>query len=170
MRRYTEIIDLKWSYSIDSLLDMVGKIGEKLDVSQVATVEGKQVIVYNHPGNKLTALLALSSAKAVNIHTVGKDVAMQIAAMKPVAIDKDSVDAKTIERELEIARDLARQEGKPEDMVEKIAQGRLNKFFKEETLLSQNFIKDDKLTIAQLLESTEKGLKVTAFQRIQLGA
>lgn len=153
----------------DSLLDQIGKIGEKLELSAMETIEAPLVIAYNHPGNKLASMLGLSSAAAGNISEVGRDISMQIAAMAPVAIDQDDVDSKIIERELEIGRELARQEGKPEAMIEKIAEGKLNKFYKENTLLNQAFIKDEKKTIRKLLEETEKGLSVTAFKRIQLG-
>ena len=154
----------------DSLFDQIGKIGEKIDLSRFEVIEAAKVIVYNHPGNKLAAMVGFSSANAASLNEVGKDVAMQIAAMNPVAIDKDDVDPSMLEREIEIGKDQARQEGKPENMIEKIALGKLNKFYKECTLNNQSFIKDEKKTISQLLEETEKGLKVTAFKRIQLGA
>lgn len=154
----------------DSLFDQIGKIGEKLDISVYEVIEAPKVVVYNHPGYKLVSMVGLSSAGAANAEEVAKDIAMQIAAMAPVAIDKGDVSAEMIEREIEIGKEQARQEGKPEEMLEKIALGKLNKFYKESTLLNQSFIKDDSKTIAQLLESTEKGLKVTAFKRIKLGA
>jgi elongation factor Ts len=93
---------------------------------------------------------------------------MQITAMKPVALDKDGVDAETIEREIEIGKDQARQEGKPEAMLEKIAVGKLEKFYKEQTLLNQQFVKDSSITIRQLLEQTQKGLTISSFKRISL--
>ena len=99
----------------------------------------------------------------------GRDVAMQVAAMKPIAVGKDSVDAETIEKELEIGKELARQEGKPEAMLDKIAQGRLNKFFKESTLLAQAFVKDSKQDVAGYLKSVDGGLTVTDFKHITLG-
>ena len=99
---------------------------------------------------------------------VGKNIAMQIAAMAPVAIDKDGVSPETLERELEIARDQVRAEGKPEDMVEKIAQGKVNKFYKESTLNNQEYIKDGKLSVAQYLQSVDKDLKVTDFKRYSI--
>jgi elongation factor Ts len=98
----------------------------------------------------------------------GRQVAMQVAAMNPIAINKDGVDARTIEREIEVGKELAIQEGKPADMAEKIAMGRLNKFFQENTLLSQQFVRDNKLTVEQFLNSTEKGLTVTDFRRFSL--
>jgi elongation factor Ts len=94
---------------------------------------------------------------------------MQAAAMAPVALDKDDVDTRTLERELEIAREQIRAEGKPEDMVEKIAQGKINKFYKESTLLNQEFIKDNKLTVRQYIQSTDKELMATGFKRIAIG-
>lgn len=149
----------------DSLFDQIGKIGEKIEVSRVEYVENASVIVYNHPGNRLTSMIAFN----VSIDPeVGKDIAMQAAAMSPVAIDKDDVSKEMLEREMDIAREQARQEGKPEEMVEKIAEGKVNKFYKESTLLNQNFIKDDKKTIRQLLEETNKDLKVIAMKRVQL--
>ncbi|NNF02135.1 MAG: elongation factor Ts [Bacteroidia bacterium] len=153
----------------DGLLDQVGKIGEKIEVSAVERVEAAVVIAYNHPGNKLASILGLSSDTPANIEEIGKDIAMQIAAMAPVAIDKDDVDATIIERELEVGREQAREQGKPEEMIEKIATGKLNKFYKESTLLNQAFIKDEKKTIRKLLEDTEKDLTITAFKRLQLG-
>jgi len=153
----------------DKLFDMIGKIGEKIEISQLEVVEGNRVVIYNHPGNKLSSLVALS-ADGDGIEAVGKDVAMQIAAMAPVAIDKDDVDSEMIQREIEIGKEQARQEGKPEEMLEKIAMGKLTKFYKENTLLNQNYIKDEKKTISQLLNDTHKGLTVTAFKRLKLGA
>jgi elongation factor Ts len=153
----------------DSLFDQIGKIGEKIELSRFEVIEAAKVIVYNHPGNKLASMVGFSIASD-KLNSVGKDVAMQVAAMNPVSIDKQDVDPSMLEREIEIGKDQARQEGKPEEMVEKIAMGKLNKFYKDFTLNNQSFIKDEKKTIAQLLEETEKGLKVTAFKRIQLGA
>ncbi|MNY27069.1 Elongation factor Ts [compost metagenome] len=115
-------------------------------------------------------LVVFGGAQGADLTEAGKDVAMQIAAMSPIAVDKDGVDASTIERELEIAKDQIRAEGKPEDMVEKIAQGKLNKFYKESTLLNQEFVKDSSKTIAQMLDGVKKGLTVTAFKRIAIGA
>lgn len=151
----------------DKLFDMIGKIGEKIELSAYEKITAPCVVVYNHPGNRLAAMVGLSSASAPA--DAGKDVAMQIAAMNPVAIDKNDVDATVIERELEIAKDQIRAEGKPEDMVEKIAQGKLNKFYQENTLLNQAFIKEDKKSVKQYLEGVEKGLTVSVFRRVQIG-
>ncbi|WP_262249353.1 translation elongation factor Ts [Parapedobacter soli] len=153
----------------DLLLDQTGKIGEKIDVSKYETVEAEKVVAYIHGNYRLGVLVGLSSA-VDGSDEAGKDVAMQIAAMNPVAIDKSDVDTKTVERELEIAKEQIRAEGKPEEMVEKIAQGKLNKFYKESTLLNQEFVKDSSKNIAQFLDSVSKGLTVTVFKRVQLGA
>ena len=112
-------------------------------------------------------MVGLNSGSDV-VAEAGRQVAMQIAAMNPIAIDKDGVDARTIEREIEVGKELAIQEGKPAEMAEKIAMGRLNKFFQENTLLSQAFVRDNKVTIEQFLDSTEKGLTVTDFKRFSL--
>lgn len=151
----------------DKVFDMVGKIGEKIELSRYEMIEAPKVIAYNHPGNRLASMVGLSSATAPE--SAGKDVAMQIAAMSPVAIDKGDVDSATIERELEIAKEQIRAEGKPEEMVEKIAAGKLNKFYQESTLLNQAFIKEDKKSVGQYLDSVEKGLTVSVFKRVQIG-
>ncbi|MFM9008246.1 MAG: translation elongation factor Ts [Bacteroidota bacterium] len=151
----------------DKLFDMIGKIGEKIELSAYSKITAPKVVVYNHPGNRLASMVGLSSGSADA--NAGKDVAMQIAAMNPVAIDKDDVDSSVVERELEIAKDQIRAEGKPEDMVEKIAQGKLNKFYQENTLLNQAFIKEEKKTVRQYLDGMEKGLTVSVFRRVQLG-
>ena len=142
-------------------------IGEKLDLSGYAVLRGEQVVAYNHPGNQLATLVVLNN-ESENVAEAGRQVAMQVAAMNPIAINKDGVDARTIEREIEIGKELAIQEGKPADMAEKIALGRLNKFFQENTLLSQQFVWDNKLTIEQYLNATEKGLTVLDFKRFSL--
>ncbi len=153
----------------EKLFDLIGKIGEKIDLNAYEHISAEKVIAYNHPGNKLAAMVGFNGSPE-GIEEVGKNVAMQIAAMAPVAIDKEGVDSKMIEREIEIGMDQARQEGKPEAMLEKIAQGKLQKFYNENTLLNQSFIKDEKKTIRQYLEGTSKGLTATAFKRIRIGA
>jgi elongation factor Ts len=153
----------------DAVLDMTGKIGEKIGVTTYEVLIGEKVIAYIHGNFRLGVLVALN-ANPAGADEAGKDVAMQIAAMNPVAVDKDGVDAATIQRELEIAKEQIRAEGKPEEMVEKIAAGKLNKFYKVSTLLNQEFVKDSSKTIAQFLDGVEKGLTVTAFKRVVLGA
>jgi elongation factor Ts len=162
-------LELNGEKLADTIISQIGKIGEKVGVSKFESVTGEKVIAYIHGNYRLGVLVALSSNPA-NADEVGKDVAMQIAAMNPVAIDKGDVDSRTIERELEIAKDVIRAEGKPEEMVEKIAAGKLNKFYKDSTLLNQEFVKDSSKTVAQFLNDVEKGLTVTAFKRVQLGA
>lgn len=162
-------LELNGEKLADTIISQIGKIGEKVGVSKFESVTGEKVIAYIHGNYRLGVLVALSSNPS-NADEVGKDVAMQIAAMNPVAIDKGDVDSKTIERELEIAKDVIRAEGKPEEMVEKIAAGKLNKFYKDSTLLNQEFVKDSSKTVAQFLNDVEKGLTVTAFKRVQLGA
>jgi elongation factor Ts len=150
----------------EKVTEMVGRIGEKIELSKYEQISAGSVIAYNHPGNKLACIVGFNKTVSDEL---GKNVAMQVAAMAPVAVDKDDVDATMLERELEIAREQVRAEGKPEDMIEKIAQGKINKFYKESTLLNQEFIKDNKKTIRQYLQDTDKDLTVTGFKRIILG-
>ncbi|MGZ3753348.1 MAG: translation elongation factor Ts [Mucilaginibacter sp.] len=149
----------------DKFMEQIGKIGEKIDVGYYSMISAEQVVGYIHPGNRLA--VALGFNKKVT-DEVAKNIAMQAAAMAPVAIDKDDVDQTIINRELDIARETTRAEGKPEDMVEKIAQGKLNKFYKESTLLNQEFFIDNKMTVRQYLQSIEKDLTVSAFKRYAL--
>ncbi len=154
----------------DIILDKTGKIGEKIGVSKYEILEANKVVAYIHAGNRLGVLVGLNSDANGKADEAGKDVAMQIAAMNPVALDKGDVDANTINRELEIAKEQIRAEGKPEEMVEKIAQGKLNKFYKDSTLLNQEFVKDSSKSVAQMLNDIEKDLTVTLFKRVALGA
>lgn len=153
----------------DHITDLMGKIGEKVDVVAYETISADKVVAYNHSNGKLGVLVGLNNTNGTDATEVGKDIAMQIAAMKPIAVDKDGVDAATIAREIEIGKEQARTEGKPEAMLEKIAQGKLNKFYKENTLLNQEFVKDSSLTISQLLDKTSKGLTVSDFKRVAIG-
>jgi elongation factor Ts len=151
----------------ETLVDQMGKIGEKIDLVDYQNVKSEKVIIYNHPGNKLTALIGFSDTDGLN--DAGRDVAMQVAAMAPVAIDKGDVDQSLLDREIEIAKEQIRQEGKPENMIDKIAQGKISKFYNEYTLLNQEFIKDSKKTVRQYLEGINKNLKVTAMKRVKIG-
>jgi elongation factor Ts len=148
--------------------EQTGIIGEKLALSYYGKVEAELVVPYIHPGNKLATLVGLNIA-GTDIQ-VGKDLAMQVAAMNPVAVNRDSVPQSTIEKELEIAKEKFRLEGKPEAMLDKIAQGALQKWFKESTLLEQDFIKDSKVTVKQYLTSVDKSLTVVAFERYGIDA
>ena len=153
----------------EKLIEQVGKIGEKIDVIKYEIVEGENIVPYIHGANRLGVLVSLNNPVSDANAIAGKDVAMQIAAMNPVAIDKDDVDATIVAREIEIGKEQARAEGKPEAMLEKIAQGKLGKFYKDSTLLNQEFVKDGSKTIAQMLDGVEKGLTVKAFKRVALG-
>lgn len=153
----------------DLIISQTGKIGEKIDVSNYEVVEAEKVVAYIHSNYRLGVLVGLN-ADVEGVEEAGKDVAMQIAAMNPAAIDKEGVDATVVQRELEIAKEQIRAEGKPEAMLEKIAQGKLNKFYKDNTLLNQEFVKDPSKNISQFLDGVSKGLTVTAFKRVQLGA
>jgi elongation factor Ts len=150
----------------EHITDLVGKIGEKIEIVSYDVVKGEKIVPYIHSNGKLGVLVALKNVGGADVVEAGKDVAMQIAAMRPVALDKGDVDATIIARELEIAKDQIRAEGKPEEMVEKIAQGKLNKFYKDSTLLNQEFVKDNSKSVSQYLDSVQKGLTVSAFKRI----
>ncbi|MHB9147263.1 MAG: translation elongation factor Ts [Candidatus Amoebophilus sp.] len=154
----------------ERITELVGKMGENITLSAYETLSAEVVVPYIHTGNKLVVLVALQGAKGEDVVVAGKDVAMQIAALNPIAIDKDGVSTSVIEQELAIAREQAIREGKPESMLENIAQGRLNKFFKENTLANQPFVKDNTLTVAQYLTKVAAGLVVKDFKRVLVGA
>ncbi len=153
----------------EKIVEATGKIGEKLEIKAYEVVEGEKVVPYIHSNRKLGVLVALKNTNGSSVDEAGKDVAMQIAAMNPVAVDKDGVDQSIIDKEIEIGKEQALQEGKPENIVEKIAQGKLQKFFKENTLLSQAFVKDHSQNISQYLDSVAKGLTVSGFKRVSIG-
>jgi elongation factor Ts len=148
------------------VIEQTGVIGEKLDLPYYSKLDAETVVAYIHPGNRLSTLVGFNKADVDA--QVTKDVAMQVAAMNPVAVDKANVPAEVVEKELEIAKEKFRQEGKPEAMLDKISQGALEKFFKENTLLNQAFIKENKQTVADFLKSQDKGLTVTNFFRYNL--
>lgn len=152
----------------EKVSEQVGVIGEKIELAAYERVEAPMVAPYIHMGNKAGVLIGLTHASDA-IYDAGRDVAMQVAAMHPIAVDKDGVDASIIAKEIEIGKEVARQEGKAEDMLEKIALGKLNKFYKESTLLNQDFVKDNKLTVGAYLKSIEKDLTVTEFRHVKLG-
>ena len=150
----------------EKVIEYMGIIGEKLELSYFDKIEAAHVQAYIHPGNKLATLVGFTKT---GLETqVYKDVAMQVAAMNPVSVDKDDVPPTVIAQELEIGKEQARRDGKPEEMLEKIAQGKLGKFFKESTLLNQEFIKDNKMSVGQYLKSVNKELSVTGFRRFTL--
>jgi elongation factor Ts len=150
----------------DVITEQIGVIGEKLELAAFEVVDAERVVAYIHPGNKLATIVGFNQPD-VEVQ-MARDVAMQVAAMAPIAIDSDSVPQDVIDKELEIGKEMARNEGKPEAMLDKIAQGRLGKFFKESTLMQQAFVKDNKMSIQQYLKSANKELKVTAFKRYSL--
>ncbi len=153
----------------EKIIELVGKIGEKVEVSEFIHMKGEVVVPYIHAGSKLGVLVSLKGINGKDVTDAGKDVGMQIAAMNPIAVDETSIDKTIIDKELEIAKALIIAEGKPENMVEKIAQGKLQKFFKESTLLPQSFVKDSSKTVAQYLDSVTKGLTVAEFKRVAIG-
>lgn len=152
----------------ENVIEQIGIIGEKLDLSYFSSISAPSVVSYIHPGNKLASAVGFNQE---NIDSqVAKDIAMQIAAMNPVAIDKEDVSQEVIDKEMEIGRDQAKREGKPENILDRIAEGKLNKFFKENTLLNQPFVKDNKKTIKQYLQEQNKDLTVTKFDRFGLSS
>ncbi len=162
-------LDLEGRPVKEHITDMVGKIGEKIEISNYVKLTGDTVVSYIHANNKLGVLIALNKESNDAIAEAGKDVTMQIAAMNPIALDKEDVAEDLVKRETDIAVEQARAEGKPEAMLEKIATGKVNKFYKESTLLNQEFVKDGSKTIRQMLDGVEQGLTVTAFKRIEIG-
>ncbi len=150
--------------------EYTGVIGEKIEISKYAHLEanGGQVVPYIHMGYRAGVIVAMNKDNA-DFTDAGKDVAMQVAAMRPLALDKDNVDPSIVEKEIEIGKDIARQEGKPEAIIEKIAMGKLNKFYKDNTLMNQQFVKDSSMTVASYLQSKDKDLTITNFKHIELG-
>lgn len=156
--------------TIEALLtDMSGKTGEKIELNQFNVLEDAYVSYYNHNGNRLASIVAFNKTTQ-NLPTIGHEIAMQVAAMNPISVNEDSVPDDVKNHELEIAKEQVRNEGKPENMVEKIAMGKLNKFFKENTLINQDFIRDNKKTVKQYMVEEDKDLVCKGFYRLQLGA
>ena len=152
----------------ERVTELVGKINEKIELDAYERIEAAIVSPYIHMGNKAAVLVGLNKASD-EVYGAGRDVAMQVAAMKPVALDKDGVDQSIIDKEIEIGKEQARAEGKPDQIIEKIAMGKLNKFFKERTLLNQQFVKDSSKNIAGYLKDVDKELTVTDFKHVTLG-
>ena len=152
----------------ENILDQLGKIGEKIELVDYKSISAPAVYAYIHPGNRLATIMGLNKADVADIATIGKEVNMQIAAMAPIALDKDGIDDAIIKQEIEIGMDQARQAGKPEAMLEKIAMGKLNKFYKENTLLNQAFVRNNKQSVSQYLKEADKDLTVTEFYRLAL--
>ena len=152
----------------DKIVEQIGVIGEKVEVADYERLEAPMVSSYIHMGNKAGVLVGFNKASDAFVGA-GKDVAMQVAAMKPVAVDESGVSSAVIEKEIEIGMDVARQAGKPEAMLEKIAKGKLNKFFKENTLINQMFVKNNKQSIGDYLKSLDSDLTVVEFKHVTLG-
>jgi elongation factor Ts len=153
----------------EKLTEQIGKIGEKIEIVDYALLQGESLVAYNHSNGKVAVLVALNKENEI-VEAAGRDIAMQIAAMAPIAIDKNDVPEEVKTRELEIGREQARAEGKPDAILDKIALGKLEAYYKDNTLLNQKFVKDNSKTIKEFLASTDKDLTVTAFKRIALGA
>lgn len=151
----------------EKLLEEVGKIGEKIELSEFETISSEKAVAYNHPGNKTATIVGLNQ-NGEEVASAGKNVAMQIAAMNPIALDADQVSEEVKARELEIGKEQALKEGKPEAIIDKIAQGKLQKYFKDNTLLNQQYFVDNKMTVKSYLQSVSKDLTVTDFKRSSL--
>ena len=151
----------------DQISEQTCVIGEKLELSYYGFIKAEDCVIYIHPGNMLATVVGFNKAADTQVK---KNIAMQVAAMAPVAVDKDGIPQNVIDHEFEIGREKAREEGKPENMLDKIAQGRLNKFFQESTLLNQVFEQDGKMSVREYLKSVDKDLTVTAFLRFTLNA
>jgi len=160
--------DYKGVSVADKLTEQTGVIGEKIEIGSFKKLNAPFVGSYIHAGNKIATLVGLS-ANVEGAENVAKDVAMQAAAMNPVALDEKGVDPSVIEKEIEIAKEQLRGEGKPEAMLDNIAKGKLQRFFKDNTLVNQDFIKDSKLSVAAYVKSVNPDLKITAFERVALG-
>ncbi len=153
----------------DTITDQTGVIGEKIDLGAFFKIEAPVTAAYIHPGNRLSTIIGLNLSEAPNVLQIGRELAMQVAAMDPVAIDESDVPQEAIQREIEIGMEQARNEGKAEEMLEKIARGKLNKFYRESTLLNQDFVRENKKTVRQYLSESDKSLTVTSFKRVALG-
>ena len=152
----------------EKLIEQTGVIGEKIEIGAFERLEGAFIGSYIHAGNKIATLTALSK-NIEGADEVAKNISMQAAAMAPIALDESGVDASVIEKEIEIAKDQLRAEGKPEAMLDNIAKGKLGRFFKDNTLVNQDYIKDSSMSVAAYIKSVNADLKVTGFKRAALG-
>ena len=148
------------------ITDQIGSTGEKMELSNYEFIKADHVVPYIHMGNMLATIVGFNKAEVSE--DVAKDIAMQVAAMNPISISADSIPAEVKERELKIAREKATEEGKPEHLLDRIAEGSLNKFYKENTLLQQDYVKDNKMSIEQFLKQSDKDLSITEFKRVAL--
>ncbi len=163
-----KMLELDGRKVADTVIDQTGVIGEKIELGTFRFIESEAIAAYIHPGNRLATILGLNK-NVDNAAQIGREIAMQVAAMDPVAVDESDVPKDVIDREIEIGMDQARQEGKPEAILEKIAMGKLNKFYRENTLLNQDFVRDTKKSVRAYLSEIDKDLTVTEFQRVMLG-
>jgi len=152
----------------EKIIEQTGVIGEKIEIGALEALKGAAVVEYNHPGNSLATIVELNKGGEAALDA-GRQVAMQAAAMNPIALNEEGVSEEIKAKEVEIGKELAIKEGKPADMAEKIATGRLGKFFKENTLLKQAFVRDNKLSVEQFMNQAEAGLTATNFKRVSLG-
>lgn len=161
-------IDLDGLPIKERVTELVGKINEKIELVNYTSLSAETVVPYIHAGGKIGVLVGMNK-DSDKVQEVARDIAMQIAAMNPIAINQDGVDQATIDREMALGKEKALAEGKPENIVEKIAEGTVKKFLKENTLLDQKFVKDSSKTVAQVVKETEDGLEVKGFRRLALG-
>jgi len=152
----------------EKITEQVGVIGEKVELTDYERLEGDMIVPYIHMGYRAGVIVSLNQT-GDDANEAGKNVAMQVAAMKPIALDKDGVDSSVVEKEIEIGKEVARKEGKPEAMLDRIAQGKLGKFFRENTLLNQSYVKDNKTSVRDYLNSVNSGLTATDFKHVKLG-
>ena len=152
----------------EKITEQVGVIGEKVELTDYERLEGEMIVPYIHMGYRAGVIVSLNQT-GDDANEAGKNVAMQVAAMKPIALDKDGVDSSVVEKEIEIGKEVARKEGKPEAMLDRIAQGKLGKFFRENTLLNQSYVKDNKTSVKDYLNSVSSGLTATDFKHLKLG-
>lgn len=164
-----KVLELDGRKIEDTVIDQTGVIGEKIDLGAFFYVEAAMTAAYIHPGNRLATVLGLNKADVAEGQQIGRELAMQVAAMDPIALDEADVSPEAIQREIEVGMDQARNEGKPEEMLEKIARGKLNRFYRDNTLLNQDFVRDNKKSVRQYLADADKELTVTAFKRVALG-
>jgi len=153
----------------DKITEMIGKIGEKIDLARYEVVDAEYVYAYNHPGNRISSIAGFNKKDVNEIENIGKEITMQIAAMKPIALNEKDIPQEVIDKELQIGKEQAIQEGKAPELAEKIATGKLNKFFKENTLMKQEYIGENKKTVSQFITEQDKDLNVLAFKRFALG-
>ena len=161
-------LDFNGQSVADALTENIGKIGEKIEIKQFASVEGEKVVPYIHSNKKLGVLVSLVNVGDADFVQAGKDVGMQVAAMNPIALSKSDVSEEVVERELRIGKEQALAEGKPEAIIEKIALGKLNKFYKDNTLLAQDFVKDGSVSVEKYLNGLNKGCTASAFTRVAI--